>query len=84
MTPCSDTGAAEHGTARCPACGLTGAAVLRQTVLLTESALPRLRLTQYRFCGNGPCDVVNFEEGSRLLCYCFAESEAIIRHERNG
>jgi hypothetical protein len=47
----------------CPVSGTKGAPVELQTVkaLLTESALARLCVTDYRFCPDPKCDVVYFE-----------------------
>ena len=78
-------------------------AVQLQTVkaLLTEIALRRVQVTEYRFCGNPSCHVVYYGDagdrfgtedirvpvwhkeppGSRMLCYCFGETEAVIRAE---
>jgi hypothetical protein len=95
--------AAELGARACPSCGHSGATVQLETrkALLTEIALRRVQMTQYRFCANAACDVVYFGEagdrfgtedvrmpvwhkqsaGSRLLCYCFGETEEVIRQE---
>jgi hypothetical protein len=103
MDDCCERMAVERGARTCPACGKSGAAVRLQTVkaLLTDTALRRIHLTHYRFCGEPACDVVYFGDagdrfgiqdirvpvwqkqipGSRLLCYCFGETEAVIRAE---
>lgn len=62
MTACCDPTAVEASTRVCLACGQQGAAVQLQTVkaLLTETALGRVQLTHYRFCGNPACSVVYF------------------------
>jgi Zinc binding domain len=103
MSDCRDLSAVEPGARACAACGERGAAVQLQTVkaLLTETALRRVQLTHYRFCGEPSCEVVYFgdagdhfdtsdlrvpvwhkePEGARLLCYCFVETESVIRSE---
>lgn len=63
MTDCCCDGLPEEPGARaCPRCGEHGSAVQLQTVkaLLTETALRRVQLTHYRFCGNSACEVVYF------------------------
>jgi hypothetical protein len=59
----------EAGGSRCPTSGSAGTAVDRLTVkaLLTESALRRLSVREYRFCPDGGCDVVYFSaDGERF------------------
>ena len=62
---CCSTSAPSLATnvAKCPVSGNKGAPVDLQTVkaLLTESALARLRVTDYRFCPDPDCDVVYFD-----------------------
>jgi hypothetical protein len=62
MGDCCQVLVAEPGARACPTCGQRGAAVQLQTVksLLTETALRRVQLTHYRFCGNPACHVVYF------------------------
>jgi hypothetical protein len=63
----SNCGCAEKPTepnaVRCPASGHVGTGVDLQTVkaLLTEAALGRLKVTNYRFCPDPACQVVYFE-----------------------
>lgn len=52
----------EPGACTCLRCREHGSAVQLQTVkaLLTETALRRVQVTHYRFCGNPACEVVYF------------------------
>lgn len=63
MSSCCCPGKVDEPNAnRCPASGSAGSAVDLVTVkaLLTESALRRLSLGEYRFCPDMGCDVVYF------------------------
>jgi hypothetical protein len=59
---CCPDKATESNAVRCPVSGSVGTAVDLQTVkaLLTETALRRLKVTDYRFCPDPACRVVYF------------------------
>jgi hypothetical protein len=59
---CPEPRDTSEGAIRCPCTGTTGKAVDRQTLkaLLTEVALQRLTMTEYRFCPDSGCDIVYF------------------------
>ena len=60
---CFPDEASETSVSRCPSSGSAGVAVDLQTVkaLLTETALRRLTIGDYRFCQDAACDVVYFD-----------------------
>lgn len=62
MSECCDRRDVAPAGPACPACGQRGSAVQLQTVkaMLTETALRRVELTHYRFCGDPACAVVYF------------------------
>lgn len=62
---------AAQGTDACPACGVRGVAVTRQTVaaMLTESAMRRLDARRYRFCPNPVCPTIYFT-ASTMPSFC--------------
>ena len=56
-------------TNRCPTCDTAGTAVDLLTVkaLLTEHALRRLAVTDYRFCAHAGCEVVYFDSNGQTF-----------------
>jgi hypothetical protein len=81
MDACCSGPAVEAGGRACPVCGEQGAAVQLHTVkaLLKSTALRRVRLTHYRFCGNPACEAVYFGEAGD--CYTTADLRAPVWHK---
>lgn len=69
---CCDSGLSQtsgHGTDACPVSRTKAVSVELQTVkaLLTEIALRRPEPGTYRFCADGTCDVVYFDEAGHIF-----------------
>jgi hypothetical protein len=83
MSNCCSTFPPNHAgnETSCPVSATKGAPVELQTVkaLLTESALARLRVTDYRFCPDPTCDVVYFD--AQGGCYTRADLRVSVWHK---
>ena len=70
MDCCRPPGSSSKGGAlTCPVSGTTGAPVERQVVkaLLTEAALRRFRVAEYRFCADADCTVAYFSDAGDVF-----------------